>query len=118
MARFLLLLTEVDHYQRWADADERGRQEAFDAYNRFIEAVASRGRILAGQALAPPELARTVTAGSALPPTAGPFAETVEQIGGFYLVEVPDLDAACDLARLLPSGYCIEVRPCEEVTVF
>ena len=35
----------------------------------------------------------------------GPFAETREQLGGFYLLELPDLDAAVDVARLLPSAY-------------
>ena len=43
--------------------------------------------------------------------TDGPYAETVEQLGGFYLVELPDLDAAVEAARLLPSAYTIEVRP-------
>ena len=43
MPRCLPLPTEVDHLQRCADADKRGRQHAVDAYNRFINAVASRG---------------------------------------------------------------------------
>jgi hypothetical protein len=43
--------------------------------------------------------------------TEGPFAECVEQIGGFYVIDVPDLDAALELAQLLPEDFTIEVRP-------
>ena len=43
--------------------------------------------------------------------TEGPFAETVEQMGGFWLVDLPDLDAAVEAARLLPDAYSVEVRP-------
>ena len=43
--------------------------------------------------------------------TEGPYAETVEQMGGFWLVELPDLDAALAAARLLPEAYSVEVRP-------
>ena len=118
MPRFLLILTEADHFHRWEESDDITRQEAFAAYNRFIEVVNNRGQILSGQALLPPNRARTVRAGSALPTTEGPFAETVEQIGGFYLIEVSDLDEACELARLLPRGYGIEVRPCDDVSVY
>jgi hypothetical protein len=43
----------------------------------------------------------------------GPFAETKEQLGGYYLVEVPDLDAAIEIAKKLPlsPGGAIEIRP-------
>ena len=45
--------------------------------------------------------------------TDGPFAETKEQLGGFYLVDAPDLDAAIDMASKIPAARfgCIEVRP-------
>jgi hypothetical protein len=45
--------------------------------------------------------------------TDGPYAETTEQLGGFYLVEAPDLDAALELARALPADV-VEVRPLVE----
>ena len=41
----------------------------------------------------------------------GPYAETVEQLSGFYLVDLPDLDAAIAVARLLPPAYTLEIRP-------
>jgi hypothetical protein len=49
--------------------------------------------------------------------TEGPYAETVEQLGGFYLVELPDLATAVEVASLLPREYDIEVRECLDVGV-
>jgi hypothetical protein len=43
--------------------------------------------------------------------TDGPYAETTEQLGGFYVVEAADLDAMTDLCELLPHQYVLEVRP-------
>jgi len=43
--------------------------------------------------------------------TEGPYAEVAEQLGGFYLIDVDSMETALDLARLLPDGYTIEVRP-------
>ena len=49
--------------------------------------------------------------------TDGPFAETVEQLGGYYLIDAPDLDTAVELAKLLPREYAVEVRPTVEVNL-
>ena len=43
--------------------------------------------------------------------TTGPYAETVEQVGGFYFVDLPDLATAVEVAALLPREYTVEVRP-------
>jgi hypothetical protein len=43
--------------------------------------------------------------------TDGPYAEGVEQLGGFYLIEAESVDVVLDLCRLLPSTYAVEVRP-------
>ena len=48
--------------------------------------------------------------GASITVTEGPFAETAEQLGGFYLLEAPDLDVVTGLVALLPP-YTIEVRP-------
>jgi hypothetical protein len=48
--------------------------------------------------------------------TDGPFAETIEQLGGFYLVEAPDLDTLTDLCDLLPHAYAIEMRPVADMS--
>ena len=83
----------------------------FDQFTAFTKAVEERGTVVAGEALDRPELARTVRPGPDRSVTEGPFAETVEQLGGFYLVDLPDLDAAVEAARLLPPAYSVEVRP-------
>lgn len=47
--------------------------------------------------------------------TDGPYAETVEQLGGFYLIDIGDLDHVTELCSLLPPIYSIEIRPTMEV---
>ncbi|MFL6152872.1 MAG: YciI family protein [Ornithinibacter sp.] len=113
--RFLVLLAEEDHFDRWDAADEALRQRTFDDFNRFADAVRARGSILAGDALGRPETARTVRPGDGRAVTEGPYAETVEQVGGFYLIDVPDHGTAVEVAALLPAEYTIEVRPTLEV---
>jgi hypothetical protein len=115
--RFFVLLTEKDHFDKWDDADAELRRRTIADYNAFGDAVRERGAIVAGDALARPEEARTLGPGQKRPVTRGPFAETVEQIGGFYLVDLPDLDTAVELAALLPREFTIEVRPTLEVQV-
>ena len=113
--RFLVLLASPAHFDTWDAADEEARERAFAAYRAFADGVRSRGSIVIGDALHRPEEARTVRPGADRPVTDGPFAETVEQLGGFYLIDVPDLDAAVELAALLPAEYSVEVRPTIEV---
>jgi hypothetical protein len=48
--------------------------------------------------------------------TDGPYAETAEQLGGFYVVEAPDLDTMTELCALLPAGYTLEVRPVADLS--
>ena len=47
--------------------------------------------------------------------TDGPFAETAEMIGGFYLLDAPDLDTVVEWCRILPHGYSLEIRPCVQI---
>ncbi|HEY6747951.1 MAG TPA: YciI family protein [Mycobacteriales bacterium] len=113
--RFLVLLTEKDHFDIWDAADADLRRRTIDDYNAFGDAVRKLGTLVVGDALARPEEARTRRPGGSV--TRGPFAETVEQIGGFYLVDLPDLDTAVEVAGLLPREYTIEVRPTVQVEV-
>lgn len=106
---FLVMLAEADHFERWASVDEAGRAAFFEALNAFEEAVTARGSIVAGAGLAPPTEAVTLRPGQ--PPAVGPYAETVEQMGGFYLIDVPDLETAVEVARLMPAHVTVEVRP-------
>ena len=100
-------MAEEDHFDRWDAASEQQQQEFFDSLSAFTSAVAERGQVLAGEALARPERAVTVRGDRSVE---GPYAETVEQVGGFYVVELPSMEEAVDAARLLtvPS---VEVRP-------
>jgi hypothetical protein len=112
-----VLMTEIDHFDKWEAADDDYRDRCFGDYNAFAKAVKSRGSLLFGDALDRPETARTLQPDDVRTVTEGPYAETVEQLGGIYVVELPDHDTAIELARLLPREYTIEVRPMLEVDV-
>jgi len=111
--KFLVLMAEEDAFERWSALSEAEQAEHFACFERFTESVQARGEMLAGEGLDGPETARTVRAGSGpdRPVTEGPYVETVEQLGGFFLVDLPDLDTAVETARLLPASYSVEVRP-------
>jgi hypothetical protein len=115
--RFLVLMAEDDHFAKWDEGDDDYHQRCFDAYNAFADAVRARGSLVIGDALARPDQAVTLRPGAGRPATQGPYAETVEQVGGLYVVDLPDRDTAVEVARLLPSEYSVEIRPMLEVTV-
>ena len=115
--RFLVLMAEEGHFDKWEAADDALRERVYADFRAFSDAVAARGSIVAGDALDRPGTARTVQPGADRPVTDGPYAETVEQVGGFYLIDVPDLDVAVEVAALLPREYTVEVRPTLEVMV-
>ena len=120
MPKYLIQMAEPDHFRKWDEADDALQQRVFDDFNAFGDAVRARGAVLGGEALSHPATARTVQPGTdpaSRAVTDGPYAETVEQMGGFYLIDVPDLDAAVELARLLPREYLLEVRECLDVGV-
>jgi hypothetical protein len=108
---FLILLAEADHFDTWAATDDEHRARYFRDYKAFADAVRECGSIVVGDAVDRPETARTVQPGEARRVTDGPFAETVDQLGGFYLIDVPDLETAVALAKLLPREYLVEIRP-------
>lgn len=107
--RFVLLMAEADHYERWHRIDDAERASVFAAFGAFAAAVAERGTVVAGEGLADPGEAVTLRPGGAV--TAGPYAETVEQVGGLWIVDLPDRETAIELARLLPPSYSVEIRP-------
>ncbi len=85
-----------------------------DAYNAFGKHVTDRGAMRAGEALQPVATATTVRVENGRTVTTdGPFAETKETLGGFYLVEAADLDEAIEYAAMIPGAKhgSIEVRP-------
>jgi hypothetical protein len=86
----------------------------FAAYGQFSKEIVASGQFKAGEALKPVATATTVRVrdGKTLS-TDGPFAETREQLGGFYLIDAKDLDEAISIASRIPSAKIgsIEVRP-------
>lgn len=115
--KFVLLMAEEGHFDKWDAADAAARERTVAAFEAFDAAVAERGAVVGGEALARPESARTLRPGPTRAVTEGPFAETVEQIGGFYVIEVESLEVALELAALLPGEYTVEVRPVPEVAI-
>jgi hypothetical protein len=111
--KFLVLMAEEDSFEKWTAMSEAEQMEHFACFERFNEAVTSRGSLLAEAALDGPQAAKTLRAGIGAdrPVTDGPFAETVEQLGGFFLVDLPDMGTALEIASLLPPPYSVEVRP-------
>ncbi len=89
------------------------RQETLD----YVEALRESGRLVAAHPLQSATTASTVRVrGGRLSVTDGPFAETREQLGGYFLIEAGDLDEAIRIAARWPSARLgsIEVRPIEE----
>jgi hypothetical protein len=81
-------------------------------------AIAQAPGTLGGEQLQPATTATTVRVeGGETVTTDGPFSETKEVLGGFFLIDAPDLDAALDVAARIPAarmGGCVEVRPIVE----
>jgi hypothetical protein len=96
------------------DAPEDLMAAEFAAYESFTSFIRERGAMLGGEALEPTATATTVRVvdGKTLT-TDGPFAETKETLGGFYLVEAADLDEAIRFAAMIPGATrgSIEIRP-------
>jgi hypothetical protein len=113
--RYLLLIYTEEPTE--APPDDIAAAE-MQAYNAFTEDIRRRGLFLAGEALHPTSTATTVrVADGEVIATDGPFAETKEALGGFYLVEARDLDEAIELAARIPAAKrgSIEVRPIWEL---
>ena len=98
----------------YADATPEQEADGDGGLRRVLAGHQQNGTLLAGEALEMPETATTVKVrnGERLV-TDGPFAETKEQLGGFYLVECKDLDEAIEWAAKIPGAQngTIEVRP-------
>ncbi len=89
----------------------------FGAYFQFTEDVKQSGHLLGGEALQPVATATTIRVRNGkLSTTDGPFAETKEQLGGYYLIEAKDLNDALKVAAKIPSAAIgsVEVRPIME----
>jgi hypothetical protein len=109
--QYLLLIYEN---QANRPAWEPGKTPMLEEYQQFTESIKKSGHMLGGNALQSVSTATTVRVreGKTLT-TDGPFAETREQLGGYYLIEAKDLDDAIKIAARIPSARLgsVEVRP-------
>jgi hypothetical protein len=110
--QYLLLIYRNEAEQ--AKMDAVARKKMGDDYGAFTQSIIQSGNFKAGDGLQSTSTATTVRVrdGKTLT-TDGPFAETREQLGGYYLVEAKDLDAALEIAARIPGAKVgsIEVRP-------
>jgi hypothetical protein len=111
MQYLLLIYRNEAELNKMTPAD---RQTMSAEYGTYTQSIVQSGHFKAGDGLQPTTTATTVRVreGKTLT-TDGPFAETREQLGGYYLVEAKDLDAAIALAARIPGARdgSIEVRP-------
>ncbi len=120
MSQYILLIygDEAAGNERFAQMSEEEQQADMGRWWAYTQELEQAGAHVAGEALHPTETAQTVTVenGERLV-TDGPFAETKEQLGGFYIVDVPSKEEALEWAAKIPSADRgkIEVR---EIMVF
>ena len=110
--KYMLLI--YDNEQAWGKLAEAERTKIMGEYMQFSKAIGASGHHKASSQLQPTAMAKSVRVrdGKRLV-TDGPFAETREQLGGYYLIEAKDLDEAIEIAARIPSSRLgtIEVRP-------
>ncbi|WP_336922102.1 YciI family protein [Aquipuribacter sp. SD81] len=108
MSRYLVLIYDDESY--WADATPEQWQASMAEHDAFSRAVVEHGgSIVSGEALHLSTTATSIRGGEL---SDGPFMETKEALGGFYVIEARDLDHAVEIARLCPAGEGgVEVRP-------
>src|SRR6478735_3482132 len=108
----------ADNEAEWEACTEADHQVTFDTDQEFAQLLKSRGGAVTGGAgLAHSRTARTIKRGpmSNALVTEGPFAETVEQISGFFIVTCDDYDALVEAAQVLTRAHpVVEIRPVEK----
>jgi hypothetical protein len=110
--KYLLLIYGQE--SQWGTLSEAETKKIHGEYEAFTKAIVESKHLAGGERLHPSSAATTVRVREGKTTTThGPFAETREQLGGFYLVEAKDLDEACAVAARIPGARLgsIEVRP-------
>jgi hypothetical protein len=98
----------------WDDRSDEERGQMMQAYGTFTQELRDSGAMIAGDALEPTQTATTVRVqNDETLTTDGPFAETKEQLGGYYLIEADSLDEAIEWAAKIPGARhgSVEARP-------
>ncbi len=110
----------IFHDEKVLDALPAGEMQALvDSALDYDEEIRKSGHYIVSNALQPASTARTLRVQDGkVSVTDGPFAETKEQLGGFFLIEAEDMDEACKVAARFPPARIgiIEVRPVQELT--
>jgi len=110
--KYLLLIAFEE--ATWAAMSDAQKTEGSAAYGAYTEAMAKAGVLLGGERLKPTSTATSVRVRNGKTEVLnGPYAETREQLGGYYVIEASDLDAALSWAARCPgaSHGTMEVRP-------
>lgn len=117
--KYLVLLVGDGSEKPWPEQTDEEKQATMATFGEFAAACHDRDgvELIAGEALGDPHDATVMrtSADGTVSLTDGPYAEVIEGMGGFYLMEAPDLDVVVDLLRLLPR-YDIQVHPTIDVT--
>ena len=111
--KYMLLI-----YGNEQDLDDSAREKCYDESARLAQELNSRGKHLGASPLHPTSTATSVRVrGGKRLVTDGPFAETREQLGGYYLIDAKDLDEAIDIAERIPGTRwgTVEIRPVMEI---
>jgi len=115
--KYLLLI--YGNEAAMAAASKSDAEKATGAYMAYTEAMQNAGVLVGGERLRPTSAATTITGTNGKTKVLnGPYAETKEQLGGYYMIDVPDLDAALSWASRCPATArgSVEVRPIWPVT--
>lgn len=115
--KYFVLLAGYGEMPTWDELTPEEQEAGMAKHVEFDEACAARPgvEILSGEALGEGSMATTLrTRGGEMTVTDGPFAEAAEQIGGYYVVDAPELDTVIELCRVLPA-YDIDIRPVIDV---
>ena len=109
MTQYMILIYEDE--AGYASATPEVLGEVMQAHNDFSASVEKHGaKLLGGEALQSTGTATSIRGGSEV--TDGPFVETKEVLGGYYLIDAPDLDTALAVGKLCPARFGgVEVRP-------
>jgi hypothetical protein len=110
---YTILLYETES-ELAARTDPKRRETYWGAYRAYTQALRDAGVMVGGAALEPPRAATTVRQPHGQRQVQdGPFADTKEQLGGYYILDVPSLDKALEWAARCPSAAtgAVEVRP-------
>lgn len=113
--KYLCLIYENE--KAWTNMPKEKSDKMMVEYGAFTQSIKKTGQYVAGDALQPTPTATTVRVRNGkVSTTDGPFAETKEQLGGYYLIDAKDLNDAIQVASRIPSVRegSIEVRPVME----